>query len=199
MSSLLPPNSTKFEVKFEQSFSRVSTIEIFTRTFNDPLSAPLQVLPFLAWEKSVDVWNKDWTEDQKRLTVFNAIKSHMQKGTIGALEKSLESMGYKISVQEWFKMQPIGKPYTFKLLVETTAADVTQSDLKDIFKIVNKNKNLRSHLSAITIVINLQTEIFTASAMCIGTEIEYTKIAGGLYLDGTWRLDGTKNLTGVDL
>ena len=199
MNSLLPPNSTKFELNFEQAFSRVSAVEIPTRTFNNPLNAPLQVLPFLAWEKSVDVWNKDWSDDQKRQTVSNAFQSHMQKGTIGALEKSLGSLGFKTTVQEWFKMQQVGKPYTFKLFIQTSSDPISTNDFKDLFKVVQKNKNLRSHLIASTLIVNSELEIYTASTAHFGTELEYSKGAGGLYLDGTWSLDGSKKLNGVDL
>jgi len=199
MNSLLPPNATKFETNFEQSFSRISDVEIKTRSFNDPMSAPIEVLPFLAWEKSVDVWNKSWTEEQKRQTVSNAIRSHMQKGTIGALEKSLGSLGFKTTVQEWFNMQHIGKPYTFKLFIQTSSDPITSNDLKDLLKVVQKNKNLRSQMIASTLTVNSQLEIYTASAAHVGNEFEYSKGAGGLYLDGSWSLDGSKKLNGVDL
>lgn len=79
MSKLLPPNSTKFEMNFESAFSRVSNIEVNIRSFNDPLNAPVEVLPWLAWERSVDVWNKDWTEIQKRQVIQTSLKNHSIK------------------------------------------------------------------------------------------------------------------------
>ena len=195
MNSLLPPNSTKFEINFEQTFSRISAVEIPTRTFNDSMSAPLEVLPFLAWEKSVDVWNKNWTEQQKRQTVASSLKSHLHKGTIGALETALGSLGFRVKVQEWFNMAPVGKPYTFKLQLEASQESISSADLKDVLNVVNKNKNLRSHLisQSLTVTSNLTT--YFASAICIGHDIEYLTV-GGLYLDGSWYLNGLKNLDG---
>lgn len=195
MNSLLPPNSTKFEINFEQTFSRVSAVEIPTRTFNDSMAAPLGVLPFLAWEKSVDVWNKDWTDDQKRQTVASSLKSHMHKGTIGSLETALGSLGFRVKVQEWFNMVPIGKPYTFKLLVETSQDSITATDLKDILKVVNKNKNLRSHLIGQSLTLTNECSTYFASTICVGHDIEYLTV-GGLYLDGSWYLNGLQDLDG---
>lgn len=196
MNSLLPPNSTKFEYNFDQTFSRVSAVEIPTRTFNDSMSAPLEVLPFLAWEKSVDVWNKDWTDDQKRQTVASSLKSHMYKGTIGSLETALGSLGFRVKVQEWFNMVPNGKPYTFKLLVETSQDSITSTDLKDILKVVNKNKNLRSHLIGQSLTVTNECSTYLASTICVGHDIEFLTV-GGLYFDGTWTFDSSQNLDGI--
>ena len=69
MNKLLPPNSTKFEQNFEAAFARVSNVEINIRSFNDPMTAPVEVLPWLAWERSVDVWNKNWSDAQKRQVI----------------------------------------------------------------------------------------------------------------------------------
>ena len=56
MNNLLPPNSTQFERQFSAAFTRVSAVETPARTFNLPLEAPAVVLPWLAWERSVDDW-----------------------------------------------------------------------------------------------------------------------------------------------
>lgn len=198
MPSLLPPNSTKFEINFEKTFSRVSNIEINTQTFNDPLSAPKAVLPWLAWEKSVDIWNKNWTEVQQRKTIQNSFRTHSQKGTIGALESALNALGYQIKVQEWFNSVPQLKPYTFKLFIEISQERLRASDLKDIFEVVHVSKNLRSHLLVTSLNIRSEAEIYVAAVITAGHETEYSKAPGGLYLDGTWSLDGEKQLNGVD-
>lgn len=145
MSKLLPPNSTKFEMNFESAFSRVSNIEVNIRSFNDPLNAPVEVLPWLAWERSVDVWNKDWTEIQKRQVIQTSLKNHSIKGTIGSLDGALNSLGFPIVVQEWFNMVPQGKPYTFNIFIKTSQNNISKFDFKELTKVVRTYKNLRSH------------------------------------------------------
>lgn len=199
MKQLLPPNSTVFEISFENAFSRISNIEIPTRTFNDPLTAPASVLPWLAWERSVDIWNKDWTEQQKRQVINTSLYNHSIKGTVESLELALNSLGFPVFVQEWFNMVPVGKPYTFKLYIQTSQDSISATDYKELFKVVRNYKNLRSHLVDTTVILespsNLQVNAMTQS----GHESEFVKSAGGLHLDGTWALDGTKKLNGVDM
>ena len=199
MSKLLPPNSTKFEMNFESAFSRVSNIEVNIRSFNDPLNAPVEVLPWLAWERSDDVWNKDWTEIQKRQVIQTSLKNHSIKGTIGSIARALNSLGFPIVVQEWFNMVPQGKPYTFNIFIKTSQNNISKFDFKELTKVVRTYKNLRSHLTGISLVLESTSSIYTAAAVITGQEIEFAQAAGGLYLDGTWLLDGSYRLNGVNL
>ena len=199
MSKLLPPNSTKFEMNFENAFARVSDVQLNIRSFNDPLNAPIEVLPWLAWERSVDVWNKDWTEVQKRQVIKSSLYNHSIKGTVGSLEVALNSLGFPVIVQEWFNMVPMGKPYTFKIYIQTSQDNVTATDYKELFKVVRAYKNLRSHLIDTTVVLESPSNLQLNAMTHAGHETEFTKCAGGLYLDGTWALDGTKKLNGVDM
>lgn len=196
---LLPPNSTKFEMNFEAAFARVSNIEIDIRSFNDPMNAPVEVLPWLAWERSVDVWNKNWTDAQKRQVIKTSLYNHSIKGTVESLEVALGSLGFPVIVQEWFNMVPIGKPYTFNLLIKTNQDSVTTFDLKELFKVVRTHKNLRSHLVQSSLILESTSAVYTSAVSISGQETEFSKAAGGLHLDGTWALDGSKKLNGVNL
>ncbi|TEU24684.1 phage tail protein I [Alkanindiges illinoisensis] len=199
MNKLLPPNSTKFEMNYENTFSRISSVEIKTRTFNDAEQAPVQVLPWLAWERSVDIWDNSWTEEQKRNVIKNALYNHSIKGTFGALELALNSLGFPVIVQEWFNMVPMGKPYTFKLFIKTSEDNVSVTDYKELLKVVRAYKNLRSHLIDTTVMLNSPSNLQVNATTQAGHEAEFVKSAGGLHLDGTWALDGTKKLNGVDM
>ena len=199
MNKLLPPNSTKFEQNFEAAFARVSNIEINIRSFNDPLTAPDEVLPWLAWERSVDVWNPNWTEEQKRQVIKTSLYNHSIKGTVGSLEVALNSLGFPVIVQEWFNMVPVGKPYTFKLYIQTSQDSISVTDYKELFKVVRAYKNLRSHLVDTTVTLESPSNLQVNAMTHAGHDTEFTRAAGGLYLDGTWLLDGTKKLNGVDM
>lgn len=199
MSKLLPPNSTKFEMNFENAFARVSDVELNIRSFNDPLNAPVEVLPWLAWERSVDIWDKDWTEIQKRQVIKNSFYNHSIKGTVASLEVALGSLGFPVIVQEWFNMVPIGKPYTFEIFIESSQETVSLEQIQYLQKNIKVNKNLRSHLIGITLTVKSESEVFAASAVQIGDEFEFSSPAqiGNLLLDGTWMLNGFYRLEGL--
>ena len=199
MNKLLPPNSTKFEMNFEAAFACVSNVEINIRSFNDPMTAPVEVLPWLAWERSVDVWNKSWSDPQKRQVIKTSLYNHSIKGTVESLEVALNSLGFPVIVQEWFNMVPVGKPYTFKLYIQTSQDSVSVTDYKELFKVVRAYKNLRSHLVDTTVLLESPSNLQVNATTQAGHEAEFVKAAGGLHLDGTWALDGTKKLNGVDM
>ncbi len=199
MNNLLPPNSTQFERQFSVAFARVSAVETPARSFNLPLEAPAVVLPWLAWERSVDDWKKSWNETQKRQTINNAHYVHCHKGTIGALERALKNLGIQAVVQEWFNMSPIGQPYTFSIQIQVNQVGANETQIKDLMQVINNNKNLRSHLVNTSLVVQSDSNPVIAAATLSGHEIDFSRAAGGLYLDGTWLLDGKKLLNGVDL
>ena len=199
MTTLLPPNATKFEINFEKAFAQVKDVEINIRSFNDPMSAQVQVLPWMAWERSVDVWNKNWSDAQKRQVIKTSLYNHSIKGTVESLELALNSLGFPVIVQEWFNMVPMGKPYTFKLYIKTSQDNVSVTDYKDLLKVVRAYKNLRSHLVDTTVILESPSNLQVNAITQAGHESEFLKSAGGLHLDGTWALDGTKKLNGVNL
>jgi len=197
MSKLLPPNATPFEHAFENAFSRISDVPTPARTFNSPLEAPAVVLPWLAWEESVDDWDISWTEDQKRAVIQASYKVHCHKGTIGGLEAALGALGFNVRIQEWFNMQPPGAPYTFKIFIETANAEVSSKHLAKLFTIIRNNKNLRSHLIESSLVVTSELQTSVTSVVQVGNEFEFSIPSGALLLDGSWRLDGSQNLDGI--
>lgn len=197
MSKLLPPNSTSFEHAFEDSFARISDVQTPARTFNNPLEAPEVVLPWLAWEQSVDDWEISWSEEQKRAVIKASYNVHCHKGTIGGLEAALGALGFSVRIQEWFNMQPPGAPYTFKIFIETDSAEVSQADYQKLFKIIRNNKNLRSHLLETTLIVTSELSANVMTILQVGNEFEYSFPSGVLLLDGSWRLDGSQKLDGI--
>lgn len=197
MSKLLPPNSTVFEHAFEDAFSRVSDVPTPARTFNNPLEAPEVVLPWLAWEKSVDDWDISWSEEQKRAVIKASYNVHCHKGTVGGLEAALGALGFTVRVQEWFNMQPPGEPYTFKIFIETDNAEVAPEHFKKLFSIIRNNKNLRSHLIDSTLIVTSKLQANVALITLMGNEFEFINPTGALLLDGSWALDGSENLDGI--
>lgn len=198
MSNLLPPNATAFERCFDQAFARVADVPILTRSLNDLQNAPMVVLPWLAWERSVDYWNKDWSEQQKRNSIAAAYSLHCHKGTIGALETAMNAIGITCRVEEWFKTSPQGQPYTFNIYIEINQIGATQNQLvQELGSAIRINKNLRSHLLGETVVVRSEVNASSAAVVCLGSEIDFVGVAGSLALNGSWRLDGSQQLNGV--
>jgi hypothetical protein len=55
----------------------------------DPWTCPIEILPYLAWSLSVDLWDDKWPEPKKRAVVAASFKNHRLKGTLAGYEAYL--------------------------------------------------------------------------------------------------------------
>lgn len=197
MSNLLPPSATITEINLDESFSRIEGVPTPARTTVDPVNAPAQILPWMAWAASVDDWDITWTDEQKRSVIAASFNVHLYKGTIGAVKAALGALGYEVQIQEWFNQIPQGEPYTFKIYVNVDQVGVSVEEFNRLRSIIENAKNLRSHLDKTQLTVSSESKLYCAATVLTGCEIEYTVPAGALVLDGTWMLNGSEILDGI--
>lgn len=94
MNKSLLPNTSKLEKITESVLSRIIKVPIEINKVRSARTIPIKLLEFLAWEKSVDNWNSEWSEEVKRQVVTESFNLHQKKGTPAALEKVLFDAGY---------------------------------------------------------------------------------------------------------
>lgn len=150
--TLLPPNSTPFERAMEQTLSGVAALPVDVRHVWNPQSCPVHLLPWLAWGVSIDFWNPDWTEQEKRDAIANAIELQRRKGTRASLQDVLNRFDPLIELVEWFQDRQNMAPHTFRLELPLAAVsdveyneDLIAALLRDIAAV----KPLRSQMSAV--------------------------------------------------
>jgi phage tail P2-like protein len=149
MYSLFPPNSTKLERSFEQVIERVVDQPIPIRDIRRSSVSPAQYLPWLAWERSVDIWRDDWNLQTKRNVIASSIAVHQKKGTVGALKRVLAAEGWNPSVIEWFNQPGTAAPYTFSVNVSGESRELNAASYQGLIRTINGAKNVRSWLSAL--------------------------------------------------
>lgn len=94
MASLLPHNTTPLERAAEQSDALIERARAQLHTIWDAQRAPVQLLPWLAWAVGVDDWDTGWSEQQKRSAIDAAIPIRRKRGTVWAVRRTLEALGY---------------------------------------------------------------------------------------------------------
>ncbi|MCP3940522.1 MAG: phage tail protein I [Desulfobacteraceae bacterium] len=151
MSSLLPENATSQEKDIEATLLRSSDIQVENNKLWDIYHCPENFLPWLAWAFGVETWSTGWSSTQKRNYIKNAIPTHKKKGTSGAMKQALQSLGHNFNIIEWFQEDVPTGPYTFRLLLSSANETMTEKSWNSINQIIEKTKNARSHLSAITL------------------------------------------------
>ncbi|HIF3244308.1 phage tail protein I [Salmonella enterica] len=149
MQSILPPTASPAEraVDITAGEQLAQTPVHLVRDVKNADSCPVALLPWLAWERSVDTWNDDWTETEKRAAIKRAPYIHRHRGTKAALNASLTDSPFRSQIIEWFEQEPPGAPYTFRLNVEQKDLPVLMSDHQDLKHAVLRAKNLRSWFS----------------------------------------------------
>ncbi|MBC0865699.1 phage tail protein I, partial [Escherichia coli] len=102
-SRLLPTGSSPLEVVAAKACAEIEKTPVSIRELWNPDTCPANLLPWLAWAFSVDRWDEKWPEATKRAVIRDAYFIHCHKGTIGAIRRVVEPLGYLINVTEWWE------------------------------------------------------------------------------------------------
>ncbi|MEN5094543.1 phage tail protein I [Pseudomonas protegens] len=153
MSSLLPINSTPLERALEAA--NAGDTAIMLRTLYNPSTCPVHLLPQLAWAWSVDRWDPRWSETVKRNAIRASYFIHARKGTIGALRRVVEPLGYLIEVVEWWQTVPEGEPATFALKVGVLDTGITEEMYQELTRLIDDTRPVSRHLTGL--LISLET------------------------------------------
>ncbi|EJT9819223.1 phage tail protein I, partial [Escherichia coli] len=103
-SRLLPTGSSPLEVAAAKACAEIEKTPVRIRELWNPDTCPANLLPWLAWAFSVDRWDEKWPEATKRAVIRDAYFIHCHKGTIGAIRRVVEPLGYLIEVREWWQL-----------------------------------------------------------------------------------------------
>lgn len=174
MSDLLPYNATDAERALSNAIARISDVPVVVREVWNPDTCPSNVLPWLAWAFSVDDWDSNWTDEQKRNVIKQSVYSQRIKGTIGAVTRQLAALGYTIQILEWWQQVPQGEPYTFDVYITASQYPLTARDYNKVLEVIDTNKNLRSHMGQVTVIAQSLSNVTCATASAVGSEISVT-------------------------
>ncbi|TNH81009.1 phage tail protein I [Aeromonas sobria] len=152
--TILPGNLSDLERDLDVALSRIEQVEIPIAVLWDPWQCPAEVLPYLAWALSVDMWRTDWPERVKRRVVANSLAVHRIKGTRPAVELALRDLGVQADIIEWFEAVPKARRGTFDLIAwaneNLTPGEMgflNQALYDQIRLVVTNAKNTRSHFT----------------------------------------------------
>ena len=166
---LLPSGSTQLEIAAAQALSQIGNIAVPLRELWDPDACPLELLPYLGWAFSVDRWDENWTEPAKRSAVRAAWFVHKHKGTIGALRRVVEPLGYLIRVTEWWQTNDI--PGTFRLDVGVLETGITEEMYQELERLIADAKPCSRHLIGLSINLDVTGDFYLAAATYDGEEL----------------------------
>jgi len=192
MNSLLPDNSTPLERALEAAFYEKTIVPL--RTLYNADTCPVHLLPHLAWAWSVDRWDYRWSEATKRAAIRASYYIHAHKGTIGALRRVVEPLGYLIEIVEWFNAVPEGVPGTFALKVGVLDTGITEEMYQELERLIDDAKPVTRHLTSLAISLESQGVLNVAVSVYDGDEIDvFPPVARDIEVSGTLGVVGREH------
>jgi phage tail P2-like protein len=183
--SLLPPNAARFERALEAGAARIVDVSV-PADLDDPMTCPVELLPWLAWGLSVDTWDADWTEQDKRAAVAGSIALHRIKGTRHSVETVLARFDQLAHLTEWHEAQPRRPAHTFDVTVPMVVAGVatggrraTAAFADAIIREVARVKPLREHMRLVQRI----TAAGAIGLQGVVRAVSYTRADGDMTID----------------
>lgn len=168
---LLPPNASELERLAAEALAQIERVPVPLRDLWNPDTCPADLLPYLAWAFSVDRWSSAWPERAKRDAIKAAYFIHAHKGTIGALRRVVEPLGYLIEVREWWQELPLGTPGTFRLLVGVLDTGITEEMYQELTWLIDDAKPVSRHLVGLAIGLDVTGTAHIGAALTTGDEL----------------------------
>lgn len=190
--------SSVLEQRAAEACAVISDLSVPLRDLWNPWRCPVKFLPYLAWAFSVDRWEETWSETVKRQAVSDAFWIHQRKGTVAAVRRVIETLGYNMTIQEWWEVaDPAG---TFRLEIDLNDIGITETMIKELERIIGDAKPVSRHISQLTLAASSCGYTSAGVAVFDGEIISiyppgYEPDAG-LYYDGVASFDENTSYTG---
>lgn len=166
---LLPVGSSPLEVAAAAAAAEIARVPVPLRTLWNPQTCPVDLLPYLAWALSVDRWDADWPEATKRRVIASSFFVHQHKGTISALRRVVEPLGFLIEAREWWELNE--EPGTFRLVVGVLDGGITDEMYQELERLINDAKPASRHLTGLAISLSTSGECYVDAGSYAGDEL----------------------------
>lgn len=161
---LLPSNGIALERAAAEALAEIQRVPVPLRDLWRPETCPAHLLPYLAWAFSVDRWDPTWTVATKRGVIAQAFYVHRKKGTISALRRVVEPLGYLLEVVEWWETSPEGIPGTFALRIGVLDTGITDGMYQELERLIDDAKPLSRHLTGLDLAGETRGACYIAAA-----------------------------------
>ncbi len=154
---LLPVGSSALEVAAAQAAAEINRVPVPLRTLWNASTCPVNLLPYLAWALSVDRWDFNWPEATRRSVIASSFFVHQHKGTISALRRVVEPLGFLIEVKEWWELNE--EPGTFRLVVGVLDSGITDDMYQELERLIDDAKPASRHLAGLAISLSISGDL----------------------------------------
>lgn len=170
--SLLPANASRLEHLAAQALAQIQRVPIPLRELYNPDTCPEKLLPYLAWTFSVDRWDSRWPVRAKRAAIRSAYFIHSRKGTLGALRRIVEPLGFDVTFTEWWETTPESVPGTFRVELGIQDSGITGATYIEIAALIDDAKPVSRHLTGLTISLETSGHLYVGCSSSDGDSMD---------------------------
>lgn len=152
--TLLPNGASKLEQRAAEILKSAVENPIVIADLINPDKCPVHLLPYLAWAFSVDKWDENWSEEVKRIAIKQSFFIHKHKGTINAVRRVVEPIGYLVELKEWFNTVPQGEAGTFSLTIEVPETGLKEQTYNELVRLISDVKPVSRHLKQLAVAVS---------------------------------------------
>jgi len=128
------------------------------------LHTDIDVVPYLAAERQLPVWDTQDCDDVKRNSVDNAWKVRKLSGTRAGLMLALNSFGFKSTITPWHKMSPTGTPYQLEIVAwEKDSKPIDGANAKKLLAYIEDTQSERDDVE-LSLMFCVETSASLAGA-----------------------------------
>ncbi|SFD68172.1 phage tail protein, P2 protein I family [Thiohalospira halophila DSM 15071] len=165
---ILPSNATPLERAAAEALAEIQRVPIPLRDICTPEGCPERLLPYLAWAVSVDRWDPTWSEATKRGVIRASWDVHRHKGTISALRRVVEPLGYLLEVIEWFETDPPGPRGTAALKIGVRDTGITPTMYEELERLIDDARPVSRHITGLDLAGETRGTHYYAAAVYDG-------------------------------
>lgn len=152
--TLLPNGASTLEKRAAEILKSAVENPIVIADLINPEKCPEHLLPYLAWAFSVDKWDDTWSEEVKRIAIKQSFFIHKHKGTIAAVRRVVEPIGYLVELKEWFNTVPQGEAGTFSLTIEVPETGLNEQTYNELVRLISDVKPVSRHLKQLAVAVS---------------------------------------------
>lgn len=143
--SVLPDNRSALERALELSLSQqLYSVPHYYPQLLDARHTPIDVVPHIAAERQLPVWDITDPENVKRKLVGNAWQVRRLSGTRTGLKMALESFDFQSEITPWHKQTPQGEPYSLEVVAwEKNNKPMDVANVQKLMKYIDETQSLR--------------------------------------------------------
>ena len=162
--------SSPLEVAAAKACAEIEKTPVSIRELWNPDTCPANLLPWLACGVFGSTGGmKSGRKRQKRAVIRDAYFIHCHKGTVGAIRRVVEPLGYLINVTEWWENND--PPGTFRLDIGVLESGITEEMYLEMERLIADAKPASRHLIGLNIIQDIPGYLYTGGVVCDGDVI----------------------------